>query len=314
MRKLLLALTYVLFGSDTFSQPFIDLLNVQYAQTSISKLYKGKDEFKVNHEWKLYTFNAPLKLNDKKLLLISPEINSKQYQQSDSTLIMQQNGSTTIQAYSRFHEHYISYALPVTLILNLKNQQSISATLIYRQNKVYKNSFAWSSDQLGGAVLYTKTYSNKFKLRGGIYYNREFWGNNILPLLGFEWKASKNIYCWGVLPTSANIDVSFNKVHAGFAFRGIEESYSEGYSSYFRDREGHLKLYLNYYLIKKNQKIGIVLLAEVGQSVNRLYQFKASNNDKISKYHPAENTFIRIGVAVRLMTNSDFKLWPSYPI
>jgi hypothetical protein len=314
VRKLLLALTYVLFGSDTFSQPFIDLLNVQYAQTSISKLYKGKDEFKVNHEWKSYTFNAPLKLNDKKLLLISPEINSKQYQQSDSTLIMQQNGSTTIQAYSRFHEHYISFALPVTLIHKFENQNSISATLIYRQNKVYENSFAWSSDQLGGAVLYTKTYSNKFKLRGGIYYNREFWGNNILPLLGFEWKASKNIYCWGVLPTSANIDVSFNKVHAGFAFRGIEESYSEGYSSYFRDREGHLKLYLNYYLIKKNQKIGIVLLAEGGQSVNRLYQFKSSNNDKISKYHPAENTFIRIGVAVRLMTNSDFKLWPSHPI
>ena len=314
MRKLLLALTYVLFGSDTFSQPFIDLLNIQYAQTSISKLYKGKDEFKVNHEWKSYTFNVPLKLSDKKLLLISPEINSKQYQQSDSTLIMQQNGSTTIQAYSRFHEHYISFALPVTLIHKFENQNSISATLIYRQNKVYENSFAWSSDQLGGAVLYTKTYSNKFKLRGGIYYNREFWGNNILPLLGFEWKASKNIYCWGVLPTSANIDVSFNKVHAGFAFRGIEESYSEGYSSYFRDREGHLKLYLNYYLIKKNQKIGIVLLAEGGQSVNRLYQFKSSNNDKISKYHPAENTFIRIGVAVRLMTNSDFKLWPSHPI
>jgi len=314
VRKLLLALTYVLFGSDTFSQPFIDLLNIQYAQTSISKLYKGKDEFKVNHEWKSYTFNVPLKLSDKKLLLISPEINSKQYQQSDSTLIMQQNGSTTIQAYSRFHEHYISFALPVTLIHKFENQNSISATLIYRQNKVYENSFAWSSDQLGGAVLYTKTYSNKFKLRGGIYYNREFWGNNILPLLGFEWKASKNIYCWGVLPTSANIDVSFNKVHAGFAFRGIEESYSEGYSSYFRDREGHLKLYLNYYLIKKNQKIGIVLLAEGGQSVNRLYQFKSSNNDKISKYHPAENTFIRIGVAVRLMTNSDFKLWPSHPI
>ena len=314
MRKLLLALTYILVGSDTFSQPFIDLLNIQYAQTSISKLYKGKDEFKVNHEWKSYTFNAPLKLNDKKLLLISPEINSKQYQQSDSTLIMQQNGSTTIQAYSRFHEHYISFALPVTLIHKFENQNSISATLIYRQNKVYESSFAWSSDQLGGAVLYTKTYSNKFKLRGGIYYNREFWGNNILPLLGFEWKASKNIYCWGVLPTSANIDVSFNKVHAGFAFRGIEESYSESYSSYFRDREGHLKLYLNYYLIKKNQKIGVVLLAEGGQSVNRLYQFKATNNDNVSKYHPAENTFIRIGVAVRLMTNSDFKLWPSHPI
>ena len=135
-----------------------------------------------------------------------------------------------------------------------------------------------------------------------------------MPLLGFEWKASKNIYCWGILPTSANVDVSFNKVHAGFAFRGIEESYSEGYSSYFRDREGHLKIYLNYYLIKKNQKTGIVLLAEVGQSVNRLYQFKSANSDNISKYNPAENFFIRIGVAVRLITRSDFKLWPSHPI
>jgi hypothetical protein len=314
VRKIILALTYVLFSNVAFSQPFIDLLNIQYAQTSISKLYKGKDEFKVNHEWKSYIFNAPIKLNEKKLLLISPEINNRKYLQSDSTLTTQQNGSTTIIAYSRFHEDYISYALPITLIQNLNNQKSISVTLIYRQNKVYKNSFAWSSDQLGGALLYTKTYSDKFKLKGGIYYNREFWGNNILPLLGFEWKASKNIYCWGILPTSANVDVSFNKVHAGFAFRGIEESYSESYSSYFRDREGHLKIYLNYYLIKKNQKTGIALLAEVGQTVNRLYQFKAANSDNISKYNPAENIFIRVGVAVRLITRSDFKLWPSYPI
>ncbi|MFM2157485.1 MAG: hypothetical protein RL516_2234 [Bacteroidota bacterium] len=314
MRKFILALIFALYCNVAFSQPFIDVLNLQYAQTSISKLYKGKDEFKVNHEWKSYVFNAPIKLNDKKLLLISPEINNKKYLQSDSTLTTQQNGSTTIIAYSRFHEHYISFALPVTLIQNLKNQNSISATLVYRQNKVYQNNFSSSSGQLGGALLYTKTYSNKFKLKGGIYYNREFWGNNILPLLGFEWKASKNIYCWGILPTSANVDVSFNKMHAGFAFRGIEESYSENTNSYFRDREGHLKIYLNYYLIKKNQKIGIVLLAEGGQSVNRLYEFKAANSDNISKYNPAENFFVRIGVAVRLITKSDFKLWPSHPI
>lgn len=314
MRKLLLVLSYLLLGSGAFSQPFIDLLNIQYAQTSISKLYKGKDEFKVNHEWKSYAFNVPIKINDKKLLLISPEINNKIYQQSDSTLITQQNGSTTIIAYSRFHQHYISYALPLTFIYKFENQNSISTTLIYRQNKVYENGFGGSSDQLGGAFLYTKTYNDKFKLKGGLYYNRECWGNNFLPLLGFEWKASKNIFLWGLLPNSANVDVSFNKLHAGFAFRGIEESYSEGYSSYFRDKEGHLKLYLNYYLINQDQKIGFILTAEGGQSVNRLYEFKSADSENRFEYHPAENYFIRIGVAVRLITRSDFKLWPSHPI
>ena len=57
----------LLINSIAFSQPFIDLLNIQYAQTSVSKLYKGKDEFKVNHEWKSYAFNAPIKLNEKKI-------------------------------------------------------------------------------------------------------------------------------------------------------------------------------------------------------------------------------------------------------
>jgi len=304
----------LLINSIAFSQPFIDLLNIQYAQTSVSKLYKGKDEFKVNHEWKSYAFNAPINLNEKKILLISPEINNKIYQQTDSTYITQQNGSTTISVYSRFHSHYISYALPITLIHKFENDNSISATFVYRQNKVFANCFGWTTDQLGGAFLYTKTYSNKFKLKGGLYYNREFWGNYIMPLLGFEWKASKNIYCWGLLPNSTNIDVSFNKLHAGFAYRGIEESYSENYSSYFHDREGHLKLYLNYYLNNQKQKIGIVLLAEGGQSVSRLYEFKSSSSDNISKYHPAENYFIRIGIAVRLITRSDFKLWPSQPI
>jgi len=314
MHRLIIVLTYVFLGSNAFSQPFIDLLNIQYGQTAVSKLYKGKDEFKVNHVWKSYTFNAPLKLNEKKLLLISPEINNKLYQQSDSTLTTQQSGSTTITAYSRFHEHYISFALPVTLIHKFENQNSISATLVYRQNKVYENNFRSSCGHLGGALLYTKTYNSNFKLKGGIYYNRECWGNNFLPLIGFEWKASKNIYCWGLLPNSAHVDVSFNKLHAGFAFRGIEESYSEGANSYFRDKEGHLKLYLNYYLINQNQKIGIVLLAEGGQSVNRLYEFKSASSDNRSEYHPAENYYIRIGVAVRLITRGDFKLWPSQPI
>ena len=314
MRRLILILNCLLISSVAFSQPYIDLLNIQYARTSVSKLYKGKDEFKVNHEWKSYAFNAPIKLNEKKLLLISPEINNKIYQQTDSTYTKQQNGSTTIAAYSRFHAHYISYALPITLIHKFENENSLSATFVYRQNKVFENSFGWTTDQLGGAVLYTKTYSNKFKLKGGLYYNREFWGNYIMPLLGFEWKASKNIYCWGLLPNSTTIDVSFNKLHTGFAYRGIEESYSESYNSYFHDREGHVKLYLNYYLINQKQKIGIVLLAEGGQSLSRLYEFKAASSDNIAKYHPAENYFIRIGVAVRLITRGDFKLWPSQPI
>jgi hypothetical protein len=314
MRRLLLILNFLLISVVALSQPFIDLLNIQYAQTSISKLYKGKDEFKVNHEWKSYAFNAPIKLNEKKLLLISPEINNKKYQQTDSTYTTQQNGSTTIAAYSRFHAHYISYALPITLIHKFENDNSLSATFVYRQNKVFENSFGWTTDQLGGAVLYTKTYSNKFKLKGGLYYNREFWGNYIMPLLGFEWKASKNIYCWGLLPNSTTVDVSFNKLHTGFAYRGIEESYRESYNSYFHDREGHVKLYLNYYLINQKQKIGIVLLAEGGQSLSRLYEFKAASSDNIAKYHPAENYFIRIGVAVRLITRGDFKLWPSQPI
>lgn len=314
MPRILLILISLFISRVAFSQPYLDLLNIQYAKTSISKLYKGKDEFKVNHEWKSYAFNAPIKINSKKLLLISPEINDKKYNQEDSTLTTYQNGNTTISSYSKIHEHYISIALPVTFIYQFENKNSLSGTIIYRQNKVYENKFGWTTDQLGGAFLYTKYYNEKFKLKAGGYYNREFWGNYIMPLLGFEWKASKSIYCWGLLPNSTTVDVSFNKLHAGFAFRGIEESYSESYSSYFHDREGHLKLYLNYYLINKEQKIGIVFTAEGGQSVNRLYEFKSAASDNIFEYHPTENYFIRIGVAVRLITRSDFKLWPSHPI
>ncbi|MFM7015326.1 MAG: hypothetical protein ACKOX3_03260 [Bacteroidota bacterium] len=314
MRITLLILCLFITAFDVKAQPYIDLLNIQYGKTSLSKLFVGKDELKINHEWKSYSFNAPIKINEHKLVLISPEINNKIYQQVDSTLTTQQNGSTTISAYSRIHSHYISISLPVTFVYKFKNENSLSATLVYRQNKIFENQFGWTTDQLGGAILYTKYYNEKFKLKAGGYYNREFWGNYLTPLLGFEWKASKNIYCWGLLPNSTTVDVSFNKLHAGFAFRGIEESYSESYNSYFHDREGHLKLYLNYYLINKDQKIGIVFTAEGGQSVNRLYEFKSAASDNVFKVHPAENYFLRIGVAVRLITRSDFKLWPSLPM
>jgi len=314
MQRILIVALFIIYSTIGYSQPFIDLVNIQYAKTSISTLYKGKDEFKVNHEWKSYAFNAPIKINERDLVLVSPEINNRSYHQTDSTLTTQQNGSTSISAYSQFHSHYISYALPITFVHKFENQNSISATIVYRQNKVYENKFMSTSDQLGGAILYTKTYNDKFKLKGGVYYNREFWGNYITPLVGFEWKASKNIFCWGLLPNSATVDVSFNKLHTGFAFRGIEESYRENSTAYFHDREGHLKLYVHYYLIHQDQKIALTLLGEVGQSVNRLYEFKSAASDNINKYHPAENYFFRIGVAVRLITRSDFKLWPSRPI
>ena len=314
MHRKYLLLLLMITSTVAHAQPYIDLMNIQYGRTSLSKIYSGKNEMKINHEWKSYAFNAPLKISNSNLLLLSPEINNKVYQQEDSTIVTEQSGNTSITVYSQMHSHYISMALPITFVHQFKNENSLSGTIVYRQNRNNENKISWTTDQLGGALLYTKVYSSKFKLKGGVYYNREFWGNYFTPLLGFEWKASKNIYCWGLLPNSTTVDVSFNKLHTGFAFRGIEESYSENYSSYFHDREGLLKLYLNYYLIKKDKKVGLVLLGEAGQSVNRLYEFKLSNSENIYKFHPAENWFVRIGIAVRYITRSDFKLWPSLPI
>lgn len=54
--------------------------------------------------------------------------------------------------------------------------------------------------QLGGVALHTHQLSKNFACKFGLYYNREFFGNFFMPLVGLDWQINDNLLLYGTLP------------------------------------------------------------------------------------------------------------------
>src|SRR5205814_8968360 len=108
--------------------------------------------------------------------------------------------------------------------------------------------------QAGGAIIASHTVNNHFKYSFGAYYNREFFGDYFLPLVGIEWKASPRLHVFGLLPNDFTVDYRVNKAfHTGFVFKGITTSFRyspSSYADYYRMDEGQLKLFADLYMTK----------------------------------------------------------------
>ena len=130
------------------------------------------------------------------------------------------------------------------------------------------------------AVIATRIMSSKLSLKGGVYYNKEFFGNNFLPLLGCDWKANDRLNIFGLLPNNLFVDYKIsNKFHSGFIYKGITSSFrlkeSNDYD-YVLPEEGQLKLFVDYYITKN-----IVLNFEGGHTVARNYGFGFLNEKAV---------------------------------
>ncbi len=54
--------------------------------------------------------------------------------------------------------------------------------------------------QLGGVALHTHQLSENFAYKFGLYYNREFFGNFFMPLIGLDWQINDKLWLYGTLP------------------------------------------------------------------------------------------------------------------
>ena len=135
--------------------------------------------------------------------------------------------------------------------------------------------------QWGGAFIATRILSAHLILKGGLYYNKEFFGNYFLPLIGGEWKPNERMSIFGLLPNNLFIDYKLSEtIHTGFVFKGITASFrlkvTNNYD-YIRMEEGQFKFFADYY-VKKN----IVINIEAGHTLKREYGFGFLNKESTS--------------------------------
>ena len=158
--------------------------------------------------------------------------------------------------------------------------------------------------QYGGVLLSTWKKNQDLSFKFGLYYNKEFFGNYFIPLVGLDWKIDSKNNLFGVLPGSMTFEHKVtSRFYYGLAFRAFTNSYREepvdplfvGYN-YLRIDDNPLGIYADTYLSKK-----IVLSAEAGYTILRRYRYgyKTENIHTKTDYK-CDNFYFKASLAYRL--------------
>jgi len=151
---------------------------------------------------------------------------------------------------------YSSITLPIGMQVQLKNPKVKFTGLIIPKIAGADLSASFSDVfQLGVYSLFTVTESDKFRYKFGLYYNREFFGNFFVPLVGIDWKVSDRFSIYGTLPNSMKFSYALapSKINAGLAFRSMTRSFRGlDANTFVRYNELQLKAFFDFYLTPKN--------------------------------------------------------------
>jgi hypothetical protein len=159
--------------------------------------------------------------------------------------------------------------------------------------------------QMGGIFLQNYIYSDRLKIKAGLYYNREAFGNFFVPLAAIDWQATSRINFYGILPTNYKVEFNIikNKLYSGLGFRSFTRSFrlsKNEHEDYVRYDEIQLKCFIDYFIYKK-----IIIFGEVGYALGKS-PLQYFNNTKIKSetnllYTPVKNgPVFNIGFAYRI--------------
>ncbi|WP_336515109.1 hypothetical protein [Pollutibacter soli] len=209
MRKYtLITNVVIIIAAFAEAQPYIDLVNVYYSYSPGKGINENNSLNRFNHFRS--QLNIPLvSKKDSSVFLISPsfEIRTLRAEES-STLIKVQSLFTVLTYTKKFNPTW-----------------SLTLGIIPRWNGVSSLLFS-KGFQLGGLFYISRRFNPELVLRAGLYYNREFFGNFFIPIIGIEWKINQRSNLFGNLPNSLIYENRITKrVSLGASFRTFPNSY-----------------------------------------------------------------------------------------
>jgi hypothetical protein len=245
MKCFLLVLFSLAFYFQIHAQPFIDIVSVRYYSMPASYEREIK-QYEGSINWFTVNTDLPIMLNED-YLVFSPSYERYSLPEPNN-------------------ENLYTTCLPISYVKQWKSASWKTAlTLIPR---VSLSEFASSNIYQQGAaivVIYKKKENLKYKF--GAYYNSEFFGFFMLPLLGIDWNINERWNLFGILPGSMNLEYKMAKaISAGLAFRSITNSFRAFENDYFKIEDNHLRFFLDFYFTKQ-----LVMTAEAGHSILRKY-------------------------------------------
>lgn len=277
---------FALFTRISFAQPFADIATFNYQ--TFSSDYKELAAKNKTDDYFL-NFFLPKEFKNGNVLLI--RLNSEYMKSS-----MVSSSSYSLAA--------VYLPLGFQFVTNDKKWKTI-VMAVPKIASDFKDEIDNKDLQLGGIFLQNYVCNDKLKLKAGLYYNREAFGNFFVPLAAVDWQATSRINLYGIIPTNykAEYMIIKNKLYSGLCFKSFTRSFRLGKSEnqdYVRYDEMQLKLFLDGFVYKK-----FLLFGEIGYALGKnplrysLNTKSPSNADPV--FTPIKSgPVFNIGVAYRM--------------
>jgi hypothetical protein len=288
MKKFILSLFLVstLIGS---AQAYLDVVRLNYTYSPQNGLNDKKSPLQSNFLTADITLPIELK-KDGDAFIINPFFTNNQ-------------GEVATKDF-----HVISEGLLIGFLKKeiSPNWNLLSSFIVRRNSEVnIESKDEW---QYGGVLLTTWKKNQDLSFKFGLYYNKEFFGNYFMPLVGLDWKIDAKNNLFGVLPGNMIFEHKVTpRFYYGFAFRAFTNSYRQEFivdpsalileaNNYLRIDDNPLGIYADTYLSKK-----IVLSAEAGYTILRRYRYGfKSENVHIKTDYKNDNFYFKASLAYRL--------------
>lgn len=271
------------------AQPFVDLIN-----------YNNQNFFSHYND----SANSPVYIQDNLLNLFVP-VKFK----NDNVLIIRLNSEKAIvtrDGPSPLKENLFSVSLPLGfMFVSPDKRWKYTGIFIPKLNSDLRDDLE-NDFQFGGIALVTRVFRTNLQLKFGMYYNREFWGNFFLPLLGLDWKINERWQMYGMMPSNFRMEYKLSKNwNTGVGWRSFQRSFrlSETFNNDFIwVKENQVKAYIEGFVYKN-----LLLSFDVYRSIT----YELSRNDYsdvnlkksgLSTFEPFQNNMgFTIGVVYRIL-------------
>lgn len=292
----ILFILLAILSSKVIAQPFVDVASFNYQ--TFSSTYKDSARWKNNTDNYSLNFFLPKEFKNGNTLLI--RLNSEMV-------------SSTITPDSSYTSKLYSVSLPLGFQLVSKNKKWKTVLItIPKVGSDFKDAINSYDYQYGGIFLQSYIPNEKIKIKAGLYYNREAFGDFFVPLVGIDWRASDRINFYGILPTNYKVEFNIikNKFYVGLNFKSLTRSFRLSQKNdydYVRYDEMQIKLFMDCFVYKK-----FLVFGEVGYTLGKSpLQFQYNTKDESLRnpvYGQLKNyPIFNIGIAYRIRLDLEKK-------
>lgn len=202
----------VLLSFGSFAQNWIDLGNVYWRNSPFNTIESNPDE---KRHFNMYAADVklPVVLNEQNVLIFGFEYMKQQV----STVPNESNLYPTLD--------FTSLMLQIGWEHKWNDTHKTLFMVIPRLTTDF-NNVDINHFQLGGLALSTKSRSENFDWKYGLYYNSEYFGPMFVPLFGFNWKINEKWRFKTIIPL--NLELSYmpnDRFRMGLRFDGVNASY-----------------------------------------------------------------------------------------